>query len=341
MPAARRAGPVIELASVTRQFVITERDPGIRGAVRALLRPKRRIFTAVSDVSFEVGGGETVALLGQNGAGKSTLIKMLAGALVPTSGELRVAGRAPHRNRTANASRIGVVFGHRTQLWWDLPVRDSFDILGDIYGVPVAERARRLAAFDAVLETAELYDKPVRHLSLGQRVRCDLAAALLHDPEVLLLDEPTIGLDVGVKEQVRRLLRTQTAAGKTIVLTTHDMNEVDRLCERVVLIRRGAVGFDGPLEELRRKYGGQGSVVVEFGSPVPALRLASAVAEWSGEGRARLVPAAGSSTDDVLLEVVQRYPVSAVSVERGDLEQVVRNAYLDGAISGVGPAAGG
>ncbi|MFC5807322.1 ABC transporter ATP-binding protein [Streptomyces heilongjiangensis] len=248
---------MIEARGLSKVFHTTVRRPGLGGALRSLVSPERVAKVAVRDVDFRVGKGELLALLGPNGAGKSTTIKMLTGILTPTSGEALVAGVVPHRDRERNAHNIGAVFGQRTQLWWDLPARESFAILRDIYGVPEDRYRERIAEFDGLLELSEFWDTRVRHLSLGQRVRCDLAASLLHDPPVVFLDEPTIGMDVVVKEQVRRFLRHQVEEReRTVLLTTHDMTEVARLAERVVLINHGRIVLDGPLQEIRRRFGG-------------------------------------------------------------------------------------
>ncbi|SDZ35296.1 ABC-2 type transport system ATP-binding protein [Amycolatopsis xylanica] len=245
----------IDAAGVSKSFEVTVRGSGMRAAVRSLIRPVRETKQVVDDVSLTVRKGEFLALLGPNGAGKSTLIKMLTGVLVPTSGEIRVNGRVPHTDRLANARDIGAVFGQRTQLWWDLPAVESLNILRDIYGIPRAEHADRMALFSELLGLAGFWRTPVRHLSLGQRVRCDLAAALLHDPPVLFLDEPTIGMDLVVKEQVREFLRHQVAdRGRTVLLTTHDMTEVAQLCDRLVLINGGKVAYDGTLGALRAAH---------------------------------------------------------------------------------------
>jgi ABC-2 type transport system ATP-binding protein len=259
---------VIEARGLSKVFRTTVRRPGFAGALRSLVSPQRVAKVAVQDVEFSVGKGELLALLGPNGAGKSTTIKMLTGILTPTSGEALVAGVVPHRDRERNAHNIGAVFGQRTQLWWDLPARDSFEILRDIYGVPEGQFRDRIEEFDGLLELSEFWDTRVRHLSLGQRVRCDLAASLLHDPPVVFLDEPTIGMDVVVKEQVRRFLRHQVEErDRTVLLTTHDMTEVERLAERVVLINHGRIVLDGSLQEIRRRFGGTWQVRATLADP--------------------------------------------------------------------------
>jgi ABC-2 type transport system ATP-binding protein len=240
-----QAGTIVA-ETLTKAYQVPVRDPGLLGALRGIVAPRYAEKVAVDGVDLRVEPGELLALLGPNGAGKSTTIKMLCGILTPTSGTVTVNGITPHKDRIANARKIGVVFGQRSQLWRDLPARKSLEVLRDIYGLPEATYERRIAEFDRILELREFWDTRARQLSLGQRVRCDLAAALLHDPPVVFLDEPTIGMDVVVKEQVREFLRDQvTRRGRTVLLTTHDMTEVSRLTQRVVLIDHGRLMYDG------------------------------------------------------------------------------------------------
>ena len=255
--ARREAHGSITAENLTKVFHVSARRSGRFSAVRSLISPQRVTKTAVDGVSFRIQRGELVAFLGPNGAGKSTTIKMLTGILTPSSGRAEVNGLVPHRERIANARRVGAVFGQRSQLWWDLPARDSLSVLADIHGVGPEQFRERIAAFDRILELSAFWDTRARQLSLGQRVRCDLAAALIHDPAVLYLDEPTIGMDVVVKEQVREFLRDQVEnRGRTVVLTTHDMTEVERLAERVILINHGRIVYDGDLDTLRRNHTG-------------------------------------------------------------------------------------
>jgi len=233
--------------------------PAPEGPFRGLRTLMSRQYTskeAVCGVSFAVKPGEFVGYIGPNGAGKSTTIKMLAGILHPSSGEVRIDGLNPHRERRRVARRLGVLFGQRTQLWWDLPVRDSYDILAAMYGMDPVRQAARVSELADLLQLGEFMDTPVRKLSLGQRMRADLAAALLHDPDILFLDEPTIGLDVVAKRSIRDYLRSINAElGKTLLLTTHDMDDIEQLCSRVIVINRGTLGFDGSTSELRRRIG--------------------------------------------------------------------------------------
>ncbi|GAV39607.1 ABC transporter ATP-binding protein [Streptomyces acidiscabies] len=322
----------IEVRGLSRAFHTTVRRPGFAGALRSLVDPERVVKHAVSDISFDVAEGELLALLGPNGAGKSTTIKMLTGILTPTSGEAKVAGVVPYRERERNARNIGAVFGQRTQLWWDLPVRESFTILRDIYEVPKAEHAARLKEFDELLDLSSFWSTRVRHLSLGQRVRCDLAAALLHDPAVVFLDEPTIGMDVVVKEQVREFLRHQVEQrGRTVLLTTHDMTEVERLAERVVLINHGRLVLDGPLEDIRRKFGSTWQVRATLADPHTEVTPMRGIAVVGREGPQVVFGPDGPDAPTVhqaLKAVIERYEVTDVALDEADLEDVMRAAYV-------------
>ncbi|MFE1883467.1 ABC transporter ATP-binding protein [Streptomyces diastatochromogenes] len=321
----------IEVRGLTRTFHTTVRRPGFAGALRSLINPERVAKHAVSDITFDVAAGELLALLGPNGAGKSTTIKMLTGILTPTSGVARVAGVVPYRERERNARNIGAVFGQRTQLWWDLPVRESFAILRDIYEVPKAEHASRLREFDELLDLSSFSDTRVRHLSLGQRVRCDLAAALLHDPPVVFLDEPTIGMDVVVKEQVREFLRHQVAErGRTVLLTTHDMTEVERLAERVVLVNHGRLVLDGTLDEIRRTFGSTWQVRATLSDPHTPVGPLPGIALVRRDGPQVVFGPDGPAAPTVhqaLKQVIERYEVTGVAVDEADLEDVMRTAY--------------
>jgi ABC-2 type transport system ATP-binding protein len=316
---------------LVKTFTTISRRPGFFGGLKSLVAPAREVRTVVDRVSFSVARGELVALLGPNGAGKSTTIKMLTGILEPTSGEVSVGGIEPHRDRERNAYNVGAVFGQRTQLWWDLPARESLSILRDIYGIDESDYRKRLAEFDEILELSQFWTTRVRHLSLGQRVRCDLAAALLHDPMIVFLDEPTIGMDVVVKEQVREFLRDQVERrGRTVLLTTHDMTEVHRLAERIVLINQGGLVFDGPLAELRRRFGSTWQVRVTLAEPiedpgVPGVQL------LRHEGLAVVYGPDGTAAtpQEALKRIIERHTVTDVAIEENDLEDIMRRAYLD------------
>lgn len=340
---ARRAA--IEALGLVKVFRTARRGSGLRGMLRSLVAPEMVEKTAVDGVSFSAAPGELLALLGPNGAGKSTTIKMLTGIITPSEGEAVVAGVVPYRERERNARNIGAVFGQRTQLWWDLPARESFQILRDIYSVGRAEHQARLREFDRLLELSAFWDTRVRHLSLGQRVRCDLAAALLHDPPVVFLDEPTIGMDVVVKEQVRVLLRHEVEQrGRTVLLTTHDMTEVERLAGRVVLINQGRIAMDGTLAEIKARFGGgwrvhatihTHSVAVDAGSCPPGLVMTShgrdevifAPAATGPSGSRAGADATALTPHQALKLIIERYEVTDIRVEESDLEDVMRAAY--------------
>jgi len=264
--------PQIVVEGLVKTFTVPERAPGLWVAVRGVARRRVRTVRALDGVSFAIERGELVGYIGPNGAGKSTTVKALSGILVPDSGRCEVAGRVPWKQRLDHVARIGVVFGQRTQLWWDLPVIESFELLRDIYRVPPARFAQSRDQLIALLDLAPLLDVPVRQLSLGQRMRCDLAAALLHAPDILFLDEPTIGLDavskLAVRDFVRQLNREQ---GVTVILTTHDMDDIEALCTRVIVIASGKILSDGGLAELRAQVTRERWLTVDLVDPDAAL----------------------------------------------------------------------
>jgi ABC-2 type transport system ATP-binding protein len=286
---------------------------------------------AVDAITFAVEPGEMVGYIGPNGAGKSTTVKMLTGILYPTSGRVRVAGLDPARQRMALARRIGVVFGQRRQLWWDLPLRDSFDILRHVYRVPPPRFRRNLATFVELLELGPFLDTPVRQLSLGQVMRGELTAALLHDPEVVFLDEPTIGLDVESKGRALDFLAAlNRESGTTVLMTTHDLADLERLCPRMLIIDRGRLIFDGPVAEIR-KFGADRTLVVDLEAPRPPLDVTGADEvravgrrQWVRFRRDRVSAAA------LIAEVAAAAPVVDLAIEETPIEEIVRRIYRDG-----------
>ncbi|GIX07364.1 MAG: ABC transporter ATP-binding protein [Candidatus Poribacteria bacterium] len=321
----------IVVEGLTKTYQIAEREPGPWGAVRGLFRRRYRRVVAVRDVSFSVESGELIGYVGPNGAGKSTTIKILAGILVPDSGRCRVLGRVPWRERVAHTARIGVVFGQRTQLWWDLPVIESFELLRDIYRVPETVYRKHRDELVDRLELSPLLDTPVRQLSLGQRMRCDLAAALLHGPAVLFLDEPTIGLDAASKLAVRDFLwEINRERNVTILLTTHDMDDIEALCSRVIVIADGEVFYDGSLEGLRARVTNERRLIVDLEDPGLPLRVEGAV-EIQREGHRRVLSFDPTKTPTPLLiaDVTAKYPVRDLFVENPPIEEIVAQLYRD------------
>jgi len=261
--------PQILVEQLAKRYSVAERDPGLAGAVRGIFHRRRRTIDALVDVSFSLEAGELLGFIGPNGAGKSTTIKILSGILRPDGGRVEVGGLVPHADRIRHVERIGVVFGQRTQLWWDLPVIDGFDLLRDIYRVESAAYKRTRDELIAMLRLERLLDQPVRQLSLGQRMRAEIASALLHEPSILFLDEPTIGLDapskLAVREFVKRLNRER---GVTVLLTTHDMHDIDALAQRVIVIGHGRVLADGTFDALRARIASEQSADEEPDEPL-------------------------------------------------------------------------
>ena len=247
-------GKVIELNHICKTFKVAKRNAGFGEAVRALFHREYEKIEALSDVSFKIGDGEMVGYIGPNGAGKSSTIKVMSGILTPDSGECVINGRVPWRDRREHVKEIGVVFGQRSQLWWDVPVIDSFELIRDIYKIPQEVYKRNLDELTERLALSEIVKTPARQLSLGQRMRCEIAASLLHDPKILFLDEPTIGLDAVSKLAVRQFIKEiHRDRGTTVILTTHDMQDIEALTERIILIGKGKILLDGPVDELRRR----------------------------------------------------------------------------------------
>lgn len=255
---------MIEVKNLTKEFKMNRKYPGFRGAVKSFFSKEYTTTRAVDDVSFSIDSGEVVGYIGANGAGKSTTIKMMTGILTPTSGEVLVNGIVPYENRQKNAMDIGVVFGQKTQLWWDLPLSETFTLLRDIYEVSQKDFERQMDFLNEVLELKDFMLSPVRTLSLGQRMRGDLAAALIHNPKVIYLDEPTIGLDVVVKENVRKAIKTiNETYGTTIILTTHDLMDIEELSSRIIIIDKGRMLYEGNVSHIKKTYGYMADVEIQ------------------------------------------------------------------------------
>ncbi|MCP4293347.1 MAG: ATP-binding cassette domain-containing protein [bacterium] len=326
---------MIEVRNLVRDYKITKKREGVSGGLVDLIKPRKDILRAVDDVSFDIDSGELVGYIGANGAGKSTTIKMLTGILTPTSGKVSVGGLVPWKNRLQYTRHIGAVFGQRTQLWWDLAVVESFQLLKKIYEVDETTYNKQMGVFNDLLSINEFLHQPVRKLSLGQRMRCDLAAALLHQPKVLFLDEPTIGLDVVAKDSVRRFLKDiREDQGVTIILTTHDLGDIEQLCKRIIIIDQGVVHFDGLLDSLRRQTGHRVRLTVDLATELHSTELSKLTAglpvHWETsdglhhqvEFNRNEVPAA-----EVIKRLVNALTVSDLHLAEPPIEEIVAQIY--------------
>jgi ABC-2 type transport system ATP-binding protein len=318
---------MIVAQNLSKHFAVRKRAAGVLQSFLA----GSTTLKAVDDVSFAIAKGEVVGYLGPNGAGKSTTLKMLTGLLVPTSGRLEVGGVVPHQNRVRYVAKIGAVFGQRSNLWWDLPVYESLELLQHIYKIPTARFKHNLELFTALLGLDEFLGSPARSLSLGQRMRADLCAALLHDPEILFLDEPTIGLDVVAKERIREFIR-QVALERqtTVILTTHDMADVQKLCQRVLMIDHGRLLFDGALQTLQDKFGGSRRLVVDFETtPLHLAPVGATVLSQEGV-RVVLELLPQARVADVIAALTRDYAVRDLSLQEPEIEATIRQIYEGG-----------
>jgi ABC-2 type transport system ATP-binding protein len=348
-------GPLIEVVDLAKSFRVLKQQPGLLGGVRSLFSRDYREVRAVAGVSFAIGAGELVGYLGPNGSGKSTTIKMLTGILHPSGGRVTVGGLVPHRERSLNSRQIGVVFGQRSQLNYELSPRDTFTLLRRMYAVPAGRHEGTLAELAELLGVDELLDRQVRLLSLGERMRCELIAALLHEPPILFLDEPTIGLDVVAKERMREFIRRiNRERGTTILLTTHDMVDIEQLCQRVIIIDKGAVIYDGNLATLKRRFGRERAIVfslLEGAEGVPSLEQVTAELADPGAGiaverREDGAIAVGfdprrTAASELTRRIVNRYPVADLAVAETDLAAIIREIYAAGGVEAGDAASGG
>jgi len=323
---------IIETVELRKVFRSIVRQPGLGGAVASLFSRTFEEKVAVESVSFALEPGDLVGYIGPNGAGKSTTIKMLTGILVPSSGELRVAGIVPSRDRQTNAQNIGVVFGQRSQLYWDLPLRESFELLRSIYDVPRGRYRENLAHFSAILDLERFMGTPVRQLSLGERMRGDFAAAMLHDPKVVYLDEPTIGLDAIAKEAIRDFIaEINRERGTTVILTTHDLADVERLSRRIILIDEGTVIYDGPLSRLREEYGTHRTLVVNLFEDAAEVAVDGAtVVAREGHSVQFRFDRRTISAEALVRRVTERYRITDIAIIEPDIETIVRRIYTNG-----------
>lgn len=332
---------MIYVENLRKEFKKTIKEPGIKGSVKSLFNPKKEIVKAVDGISFDVPMGEILGFIGPNGAGKSTVIKMLTGILTPTEGKCEINGQIPYENRKKYVKEIGVVFGQRTQLWWDLALRETYAVLKEIYEVPDKEYHERMEFLNEVLDLESFITSPVRTLSLGQRMRADIAASMLHNPKVLFLDEPTIGLDVVVKDNIRKAIQKINAEqGTTVILTTHDLSDIELLCKRIVMIDKGKLVYDGQINNLKHKFGQMRELAFEMKDEgnISALDYASAFnldeddlsIKCQGVQATVRFNSQKASVQDILKYTLGKIDVRDINVKDADIEEIIRRIYKDG-----------
>ncbi|SHI22289.1 ABC transporter ATP-binding protein [Desulfosporosinus lacus] len=323
---------LIEVNHLSKEFQIAKRQEGIYGALRSLFHREYTTKLAVQDISFAVSKGEIVGYIGPNGAGKSTTIKMLTGILVPTSGDILVNGLIPFKERQKNARQIGVVFGQRTQLWWDLPTIESFELLRQVFQIPNEQYRKNMARFSDILGLEEFLQTPVRQLSLGQRMRADIAASLLHDPAILFLDEPTIGLDVVAKERMRSFIREiNQERGVTVILTTHDMSDIEKLCQRMILIDHGRVMYDGELAKIKDRFGKERVLIIDLEEDTNGFSVNGAeVIKQEGKRKWLQFNRDVMSASQLISQISELYEIKDLSIQDPEIEVMIRNIYESG-----------
>ena len=325
---------MIDFRDISKTYKVAKREPGLGAALKALVKRQYTTIEALKNVSFSIEAGEIIGYIGPNGAGKSTTIKILSGILVPTSGTCTILGRVPWENRIEHVNHIGVVFGQRSQLMWDIPVVDTYELLRDIYRVPEAQYRRNLEELAAIFGLADILNTPVRQLSLGQRMRCEIAASLLHNPQILFLDEPTIGLDAVSKVAVRNYIkRVNSENGVTVMLTTHDMGDVEALTDRVMLIGRGQILYDGSFQQMKSRYNTVNILTIDYdasrGIDVPAHTTLLS----NEDGRAVLsVDTTKTPVSQVISGLTQTLTVYDIAVQSRPIEEVIAEIYEEYAI---------
>ena len=324
--------PIISTTNLQKYFKVYKHRRGLWGAFRNLASREHTVVKAVDNINLKIEQGELVGYLGPNGAGKSTTIKMLTGLLVPSGGELQVNGFIPWKERQAHVAKIGAVFGQRTTLWWDLPVIESLDLLQHIYKIPADRFRQNLDEFRQLLALDSFMNTPVRSLSLGQRMRADLCAAMLHDPALLFLDEPTIGLDVVAKERIRQFIQEiNRDRGTTIILTTHDLADVERLCERVMIIDQGRLLYDGNLASLQDRFGGKRELVVDFAETYEQATVEDAeIIEQNGLRVTYQFEQGQMTASELIGRLSAQYRIQDLSVREPDIEATIRRIYEEG-----------
>ena len=319
----------IEVKNISKEFKVNKRSAGIPGMIANMFAPKFEIKKAVNDLSFTIEKGEMVGFIGPNGAGKSSTIKMLSGILCPDKGSISVAGYIPYKQRKAYVGNIGVVFGQKSQLQWDLPVIDSFELLRAIYRIPEEKYKRNLERFTEMLDMKGFINQPVRQLSLGQRMRSDIVASLLHSPEIVFFDEPTIGVDIIGKETIRNFIKELNEQDKvTMIFTTHDMQDIEQTCKRIIIIDKGSLMYDGSLQDIRNKYGTSRRLIAEFNEETAVAPIKNVIIEDLKDRKVSFT--FDNNVVDVnklMHEVLEKYSVHDVTVAEPEIESIIQKMY--------------
>ena len=320
--------PVIEVKNLRKEFKTVKKQKGLKGAVKGLFKPERKIVTAVDDVSFSIEQGEIVGYIGPNGAGKSTTVKMMSGILRPTAGEILINGISPVKDRKAVVKHLGVVFGQRTQLYWDLRLGESFELLKRIYNVPDDIYNENMEMMNEILDLKSIIDTPVRQLSLGQRMRGDLAAAMLHSPDILFLDEPTIGLDVDAKHAIRKFIKQINENRKTtIILTTHDLGDIQELCKRIIIINKGIVIEDGSLDELVDRIAPYRQLVIDFYSEQNITHPKAEILKTEGARTIYRFMKSDVTAAKLIEDIGKQAKIKDIRLEEANIDDIIRVAY--------------
>ncbi len=322
---------MVKVEGINKTFKVAKRPAGFKAAAKALFRREYTEIEALKDISFNINKGEIVGYIGPNGAGKSTTIKVMSGILLPDSGKCEIMGLTPWKERIRHVKNIGVVFGQRSQLWWDVPVIDSFELLKDIYKIPNAEYKRNADMLIDTLDLSGFINNPVRQLSLGQRMRCEIAASLLHCPEILFLDEPTIGLDAVSKIAVRKFIKSINKDKKvTIILTTHDMNDIEALADRIILIGKGQILYDGSLTNLRNRFDTNKTVTIDFKeNTAPPDIIGTKLLNWSTERASLYVDTKETNVSRVIASLSTKLEIIDVTVENPPIEEIIVQLYKE------------
>ncbi len=322
---------MITVEGLCKTFKVAKRSAGLKAAAKSLFKREYSEIEALRDISFNIGEGEIVGYIGPNGAGKSTTIKVMSGILVPDGGICKIMGRTPWNERIAHVKNIGVVFGQRSQLWWDVPVIDSYELLKDIYKIPSQEYTRNFDMLVETLDISNIINIPVRQLSLGQRMRCEIAASLLHSPRLLFLDEPTIGLDAASKLAVRKFIKNINLERKvTVILTTHDMNDIEALAERILLIGKGRILFDGKLNDLRNRFGSYKTITADYLESNKVIRMEGTnILSRTPEKVTLQVNTARVGVSQVISTLSERLEILDITVENPPIEEIMVELYKE------------